>query len=372
MLDPRMTELAKLLVHYSCKMQPGETVLIEAADIPHVFTQELIRIVSEGGGIPLVKLESNDIRRALLLHGSAESWKRVAELECAAMGGAQCYIGIRGSNNVNALADVPQDKQKLYESYVWKPVHQEIRVKKTKWVVLRWPTPSMAQLAEQSTESFENFFFHVCTLDYARMDRAMQPLIELMNRTDRVEIKGPGDTHLTFSIRDIPAVGCSGHRNIPDGEVFTAPVRDSIEGIIAFNTPSIYRGDTHFDVRLRFEKGKIVEATGSNSARLNEILDTDPGARYIGEFAIGFNPYCTKPMKDILFDEKIAGSIHLTPGQCYEETENGNHSQIHWDLVLRQTEDVGGGEIWFDEVLIRRNGRFVSNELQGLNPEQLL
>lgn len=372
MLDPRMTKLAELLVHYSCAMKKGETVFIEAVDIPHVFTQELIRIVTEGGGVPFVKIDSNNIKRALLIHGSVESWKKVAELECKAMSEAQCYIGIRGSENVNAFSDVPHEKQKLYETHVWKPVHQELRVKKTKWVVLRWPTPSMAQLAEQSTESFEDFFFHVCTLDYARMERAMQPLIELMNRTDRVEIRGPGKTNLTFSIKNIPAVGCGGHRNIPDGEVFTAPVKDSINGVIAFNTPSVYRGDTHFDVCFRFEKGKIVEATGSNPKRLNEILDTDEGARYIGEFAIGFNPYCTKPMKDILFDEKIAGSIHLTPGQCYEETENGNHSHIHWDLVLRQTEEIGGGEIWFDGVLIRKNGIFLLPELQGLNPEKLM
>lgn len=372
MLDPRMTKLAELLVHYSCEMKKGETVLIEAIDVPHAFTKELIRIVAEGGGIPLVKLESNEIKRTALLNGTAESWQKVAELECRAMSSAQCYIGVRGSQNVNSFSDVPHDKQKLYETEVWKKVHQEIRVKKTKWMVLRWPTPSMAQLAEQSTESFEDFFFHVCTLDYKKMDRAMQPLIELMNRTDRVELKGPGETHLKFSIRDIPAVGCSGHRNIPDGEVFTAPVKDSIEGVIAFNTPSVYRGDTHFDVRLRFEKGKVVEATSSNTARLNEVLDTDEGSRYVGEFAIGFNPYCTKPMKDILFDEKIAGSIHLTPGQCYEETENHNHSQIHWDLVLRQTEDVGGGELWFDGVLVRKNGIFVLPELKGLNPENLL
>jgi aminopeptidase len=239
-------------------------------------------------------------------------------------------------------------------------------------VVLRWPNPSMAQMAEMSTEAFEDFYFNVCTLDYAKMSRAMQPLVAAMGRTDRVRLKGPGDTDLSFSVQNIPAIACDGGRNIPDGEVFTAPVRDSINGIIQFNTPTIYRGVTHNDVRLEFREGRIVRATSSNTSKLNEVLDSDDGARHVGEFAIGFNPYCVKAMKDILFDEKIAGSIHLTPGSCYDEASNGNKSDIHWDLVMRQTPEAGGGEIWFDDKLIRKDGRFVVEELLGLNPENLV
>ncbi len=229
----------------------------------------------------------------------------------------------------------------------------------------------MAQMAEMSTEAFEDFYFNVCTLDYAKMSRAMQPLVDLMQRTDRVRLKGPRDTDISFSIKGIAAIPCDGKVNIPDGEVFTAPVRDSIKGVIHFNTPTIYRGTTHNDIRLAFSEGRIVEATSSDTARLNEVLNADEGARYVGEFAIGFNPYCTKAMKDILFDEKIAGSIHLTPGSCYDEASNGNKSDIHWDMVLRQTPDGGGGEIWFDDRLIRKDGRFVVAELEGLNPERL-
>ena len=266
---------------------------------------------------------------------------------------------------------MPADKQKLYESTVWKRVHHEVRIKKTRWCVLRWPSASMAQMAEMSTEAFEDFFFDVCTLDYAKMSRAMQPLKAMMERTDRVRLKGPGDTDLTFSIKGIPAVCCDGKVNIPDGEVFTAPVRDSVNGVIRFNCPTLYRGVTHNDVRLVFKNGKIVEATSTATAKLNEVFDTDEGARYVGEFAIGFNPYCTQPMKDILFDEKIAGSIHFTPGACYDEASNGNKSDIHWDLVMRQTPEVGGGEVWFDGVMMRKDGRFVVGELEGLNPENL-
>jgi aminopeptidase len=284
----------------------------------------------------------------------------------------QCYIGARGSLNVSELSDVPTDKQRIFESTVWKQVHHEVRIKKTRWVVLRWPTSAMAQLAEMSTEAFEDFYFNVCTLDYAKMSRAMEPLRDLMQRTDQVRLKGPGDTDLRFSIRGIPAIMCDGRLNIPDGEVFTAPVRDSIEGVIQFNCPTMYRGVTHADVRLQFTRGRIVSATSSNTAKLNEVLDSDEGARYCGEFAIAFNPYCVKAMKDILFDEKIAGSIHLTPGSCYDEAPNGNKSDIHWDLVLRQTPEAGGGEMWFDGQLMRKDGRFVVPELAGLNPERLV
>lgn len=371
MVDPRVTKLADVLVNYSCAVQPEERILIEAIDIPHEFTCECVRLALQAGGRPLVTLKSNQINRALMLAGSPESWNLTADAEELRMRGVQCYIGARGNPNVSELSDVPPDRQKLYESTVWKRVHLDVRVRRTRWVVLRWPSPSMAQLAGLSTEAFEDFYFQVCTMDYKKMARAMQPLKARMEATDRVRILGPGETDLSFSIRGIKAICCEGRRNIPDGEVFTAPVRDSVNGVIQYNTPTLYRGVTHENVRLVFREGRIVEAASSNTARLNEVLDADEGARYVGEFAIGFHPYITRPMKDILFDEKICGSIHFTPGECYEETNNGNRSQIHWDLVLIQTPEYGGGELYFDGQLVRKDGRFVTPELEGLNPENL-
>ncbi len=371
MIDPRTEKLADVLVQYSCAVQPGENVLIEAIDVPHEFTKALVRRVAAAGGRPLAMLKSNEIQRALMMGGSREGWDLIAEVEALQMKMAQCYIGIRGNANVAELSDVPAEKQKDYEQTVWKRVHHDVRIKHTRWVVLRWPSPSMAQLAEMSTEAFEDFFFAVTTMDYARMGRAMQPLVELMNRTDRVRLEGPADTDLSFSKKNIPAIGCDGKLNIPDGEVFSAPVRESVNGVIRFNTPTLYRGTTHNDVRLVFRDGRIVDASSTASQKLNEVFDTDAGARYTGEFAIAFNPYCTRPMKDILFDEKIAGSIHLTPGSCYDEASNGNTSDVHWDLVMRQTPEAGGGEIWFDDRLVRKDGLFVLDELKGLNPENL-
>jgi aminopeptidase len=371
MLDPRIDKLAKMLIDYSCALKKGEKILIEAIDVPHEFSTALIHHAARAGGHPLVMLKSNQVNRALMKVGEKAQWETIAKVERLQMQSVQCYIGARGSPNVSELSDVSAEKQKLYEATVWEKVHRDVRITKTRWCVLRWPTASMAQMAEMSTEAFEDFYFNVCTLDYAKMSRAMQPLKKLMESTDQVQLKGPADTDLTFSIKNIPAICCDGRVNIPDGEVFTAPVKESVNGIIHFNCPTVYRGFTFNDIRLVFRNGKIVEATSSASEKLNEILDTDAGARYVGEFAIGFNPYVTKPMKDILFDEKIAGSIHFTPGACYDDASNGNKSKIHWDLVMRQTPEVGGGQVIFDGKPIRKDGRFVVRELLGLNPEKL-
>jgi aminopeptidase len=370
MIDPRMTRLAELLVHYSTDLQRDDKVLIEAIDVPHEMTCELVRVARAAHGHPLVTIKCNQVNRALLLNCSPEQVRLIADTEALRMNNVQAYIALRGSPNIAELSDVPAAGHKLYQDTVWKRVHQEIRVPKTKWVVLRWPGPSMAQQANKSTEAFEDFYFNVCTMDYERMARAMIPLKERMERTDKVKIVGPG-TALTFSIKGIPAIPCDGKLNIPDGEVFTAPVRDSVNGTVHYNARTVYQGTIHDNVRFEFKSGKIVDAKSTNTKHLNEVLDADDGARYIGEFAIGFNPYITEPMLDILFDEKIAGSFHFTPGQAYAEADNGNKSTIHWDLVCLQDEAHGGGEIWFDNNLIRKNGLFVTEDLKPLNPDNL-
>lgn len=372
MRDSRIEQLAKNLVEYSVDVQPNENVLIEMNGEEVELVKCLVEQVAKRGGRPFVQLNNPSVRRTMLFHASKEQVELMTELDLARMEQMQCYIGIRAGSNVNELKDVPTDKMKLFDQIYSSKVHMEQRVKKTRWVVLRYPNDAMAQLAEMSTEAFEDFYFNVCNLDYAHMEQAMEPLYQRMLKTDKVRIVSPG-TDLTFSIKNIGARKCSGHRNIPDGEVYSAPVRDSVEGTIHYNTPTVYRGTTFQNVKLTFSKGKIVEAeAGEQTARLNEILDSDEGARYIGEFAIGFNPYILHPMNDILFDEKIAGSLHFTPGQTYEQTDNGNRSSIHWDLVLIQRPEYGGGEIYFDDELIRKDGLFVASDLVGLNPENLV
>ena len=368
MTDPRYLKLAKLLVEYSTQLKKGDRVFIDAIDIPDDFTIELMRAARRAGATPLVEVRHGRITREVLRGTDDKHAALVRDIEMFRMKRVQAYIALRGSANINESSDVPSDRMSLY-SRVLRPV-LNYRVNKTRWVVLRWPTPSMAQAAGMSTEAFENFYFDVCTMNYPRMARAMAPLERRMKRADRVHIKGPG-TDLSFSIKGIGAKMCKGDRNIPDGEVFSCPVKNSVNGHIQFNTPTIYSGTRFDNVRLEFNGGKIIKATANQTKRLNEILDTDAGARYVGEFSLGFNPYIQSPMCDILFDEKIAGSMHFTPGQAYEDCDNGNRSAVHWDMVLIQRPDWGGGEIWFDGELIRKNGRFLPRDLKPLNPERL-
>lgn len=368
-MDTRIKQLADVLVHYSCNVQKGEKVLVsyDGATAKPLIKQ-VIKEIYACGGLPYTEIRDSSISREILLGCTEEQLQFMNEYQLKQMEGMQAYISVRASENAAEHADVPSTQQNLY-SRIMRPV-MRYRVDHTKWVVLRYPNEAMAQLAHTSLENFENFYFDVCTLDYGKMNKAMDVLETLMNKTDRVHIVSPG-TDLTFSIKDIGAVKCSGERNIPDGEIYTAPVRESMNGRISYNTPSEEDGFTFENIVFEIENGKIVKATANDTDRINELLDTDENARYFGEFAFGLNPYILHPMKDTLFDEKIAGSFHLTPGCAYEDADNGNQSAVHWDLVMIQRPEYGGGEIYFDDVLIRKDGLFVLPELEILNPENL-
>ncbi|MFM8470223.1 MAG: aminopeptidase [Limisphaerales bacterium] len=368
MTDPRFAKLADLLINYSCAIKKGENVMLDMIDVPDEFTVELMRATRKAGATPIVEVRHSRVTREVLKDTNEKHAKLVHDIELRRMKHMQAYIAIRGAHNATESADVPSDKLALY-SKILRPV-LNYRVNKTKWCVLRWPTPSMAQAASMSTEAFEDFYFDVCTMDYAKMARAQMPLQRRMQKADQVRLTSPG-TDLTFSIKGIGAKMCKGDRNIPDGECFSCPVKTSVNGAIQFNTPTLYSGTKFENIRLEFKDGKVIKATGSNEKRLNEILDTDAGARYVGEFSLGFNPYIMSPMCDILFDEKIAGSLHFTPGQAYEDCDNGNRSAVHWDMVLIQRKEWGGGEVWFDGELIRKDGLFIPKDLQPLNPENL-
>ncbi|UUZ79618.1 aminopeptidase [Paenibacillus sp. P26] len=371
MRDPRLKQLAHNLVRYSVDLQPGENILIEMIGLrDQELTKCIIEEVYAVGGHPLVEFRDPSVTRSLMLGGTEELYRTMADIELNRMKRMHAYLAVRSGDNITETSDVPDEKMRLYIKEYQRPVIDQ-RVNHTKWCILRYPNGSMAQLANTSTEAFEDFYFNVCNLDYGKMSEAMDSLVELMEKTDQVRLVAQG-TDLSFSIKGIPAIKCAGKNNIPDGEVFTAPVKDSVNGVIAFNAPTIYTGTSFENVTLRFENGKIVEATSNDTKKLNDILDTDEGARYIGEFAIGVNPHIQRPMKDILFDEKIDGSIHFTPGNAYTEADNGNRSSVHWDMVLIQRPDYGGGEIYFDGRLIRKDGKFVVPELEKLNPEHLI
>ncbi len=360
----RYAKLANLLVKYSTELKKGDRVLLDMIDVPDEFSIALMRAVRAVGATPLVEVRHTRISRELLRGTDQQHAELVRDVELFRMKKVQAYIAIRGSANVSETSDVAPDRMALYSRIV-RPV-MNYRVNRARWVVLRWPTPSMAQGANMSTEAFEDLYFQVCTMNYAKMAKAMAPLEKRMRQADRVHLKSPG-TDLTFSIKGIGAQMCKGDRNIPDGEVFSCPVKDSVNGQITFNAPTIYSGTKFENVRLEFQDGKIIKATANNTKKLNEILDTDAGARYVGEFSLGFNPYILSPMCDILFDEKIAGSLHFTPGNAYDSCDNGNRSAVHWDMVLIQRPEWGGGEVWFDGELIRKNGMFLPKDLKPLN-----
>lgn len=371
-MDQRIEVLAKNLVEYSMEVKPGDKVYVQyTGSSTAPLARQIVKEVYRVGGTPYPHYSDPKMERELLLGCTEEQLNLMADRDCLVMSQMDCYVGIRGAENVNENADIPSEQMGMYGRIYTSRVHHDIRVPKTRWVVLRYPNDAMAQLANTSTEAFEDFYFRVCNLDYSKMGKAMKNLVDYMQRTDRVHIVGPG-TDLTFSIKGIPAIPCAGECNIPDGEVYTAPVRESIHGTLSYNAPAVYQGFTYENIKLKFENGKIVEATANDTIKINEVFDTDEGARYVGEFAIGVNPYILHPMKDTLFDEKIMGSFHFTPGNCYDEAPNGNHSAIHWDLVCIQTPEYGGGEIYFDDVLIRKDGRFVVPELECLNPENLI
>lgn len=371
-MDLQIKQLATTVIEHSITLQKGEKVYIDyegcGAD---EFITELINQIYEHGGIPFLHTISAEFLNEILKNCYEEQIKIMRDSALYEIKQMDCYIRIKAYNNKSALSDIPIDKLNMYTKFFTKPVHLNERVNNTKWVVLEYPTAGFAQMAKMSLPKFKEYYFNACTLNYSKLQNAMEALLSLMNKTDNVHITGP-NVNLTFSIKDIPTVPCYGIRNLPDGEIYTAPIKDSINGYINYNTASIFNGYTFENIKFTFYKGKIIKAEANNSKLLNEILDTDEGARYIGEFSLGVNPFISKPMMSTLFDEKISGSFHLTPGACYNTAPNGNDSSIHWDLVLIQTKEYGGGDIYFDNVLVRKDGLFVLPELEILNPDNLI
>ena len=368
-MDDRIIKYAKVLVNYSVDVQKGDNVWISLQDCPRNLGIAIVKEVVARGGYPYVEYLDSRTNKEIIKAMPKDYYKRKLSWDLPKMKEVDAYIRIRGNYNLFELVDVPTDKVKTQSLNYGEPINK-VRLKK-KWVIGNFPSPSYAQQAGMSTEEFENYFYNVCTLDYAYMSKQMDALVKLMNKTDKVRIVGKG-TDITFSIKGIGAVKCSGERNIPDGEVYTAPVKNSVNGVITFNVPTIENNIRFDNISLTLKDGKIIKATcDKNQDKLNAILDTDEGARYIGEFSFGINPYITIPMLDILFDEKMCGSIHFTPGSSYEDADNTNRSAIHWDMVLSQLPQYGGGEIYFDGKLIRKNGEFVIDSLKGLNPENL-
>ena len=365
MKDPRVKELAEILVNYSTAVKEGDVVLISAAGFQCLpLVKEIYALCLQNGAKYVTWEFSNaDMAKVFYDNASEDQLKFFPQHRLDLMKQVDVYIGIAAPDNTMALAEANQGAM-LTNMRTMRPITDQ-RVEHTRWVVTRYPTQAAAQDAKMSLDDYENYVFNACCIDWNAMSAKQDKLRALMEAADRVTIRS-ADTHLTLSIKGIPAIKCDGLRNMPDGEVYTAPIRDSVEGHIVYNCRTIYNGKEFPDVRLEFQEGKVVRAsTSGNQNDLEMILNTDEGARYIGEFALGINPGIRRATGSILFDEKIALSLHTALGSCYNECPNGNKSAIHWDLIkILDTE----GEIWFDENLIQKDGSYVHPDLLDLNP----
>jgi aminopeptidase len=367
MKDPRIARFAEILVDYSTRVKKGDVVLINAAGFEAApLVKELYALCLKRGAKYVEYGFSNpEIDRQFYNLATRQQLEHFPQHKLDFYKTLTVYIGISAGENSMVMANARQQAMVAYQKLT-KPLIDQ-RVKHTRWLVTRYPTHAAAQEAKMSLEEYEDFLFSACCVDWNSESKKQDKLKKLMDRSKEVRIVAP-DTDLRFSIKGLPGVKCDGRYNMPDGEVFTAPVRDSVQGHITYNCPSIYQGKEYNGVRFEFKDGKIVKASaeGDMTAPLNKILDTDEGARFIGEFSLGINPGIRQPMRNILFDEKIFGSIHFTPGQAYDECDNGNRSAVHWDLV----KILHNGEIWFDNQMIQKNGRFVHKDLLVLNPDQ--
>ncbi len=363
-------KLAKQIVNYSFGVKHGERVLIQYSDCDVEFLECIQQEVYNAKAYPFFKEVNRSLLKKQLLNGDEKLFEDMVRFDKELYSSMDCIALIGGANNIYEYSNVPSSQKSLYDKIYTQQIHFDIRCKK-RWVLLRYPTSSFAQLSGMGTKEFEKYFFDVCGLDYSKMDKASKKLKALMEKTDKVKIVAP-NTNLEFSIKGLPAIICSGQCNLPDGEVYTAPIKNSINGEITFNVPAMNGGFKFENIWLKFENGKVVDFNCNNNAEFERILNLDEGSRYVGEFALGINPYVTKSMNDILFDEKMCGSLHMALGCSYDDCDNTNKSVLHWDLILNQTDSFGGGEIWFDNVKIRENGVFILPELVDLNPENLL
>lgn len=361
-------KLSETIVHYSLGVKANEKVLIACTVECKPLVLKLIDAITEVGGVPIVKLGDDEIDAYALKHTSDERIQLLANMEEFDVEHFDCFIRIRYTKNVYETKDVPVEvTRKLGKA---KEHADDIRINERRWVLLNYPSMVDAYKAGMPTKEFFDYAVDVMNVNYKEMYDAILPLKKLMEETDMVRIVGP-NTDISFSIKGIPAIPCCGNCNIPDGEIYTAPVKDSVNGTITYNTPCPYQGNIYTNVSLTFKDGKIINATSDqDDEKLNEIFDTDEGSRYVGEFALGVNPKVLHPMGDILYDEKILGSIHFTPGRAYKDAFNGNISSVHWDMVLVQRAEYGGGEIYFDGKLIRKDGKFTLPELEPLNYNQ--
>ncbi|MDD6212905.1 MAG: aminopeptidase [Clostridiales bacterium] len=368
----KMEILAKTLVNISCEVKPGDRVLVEYDNIEEAgdLAALIVREIYKNGGIPFAEIRDLQMEQELVRGCTREQLAARRIWESSRLREMDGCICLKSSEEPEGWETVPMTRRELYLSLYQKRI-QDIRSQKTRWVTLFLPNRRNQEYFGGNSWELLDYYCNACNINYKRLRKAMKSLVKYMNRTSQVHITGPG-TDLSFSIEGMNAIPCAGEHNMPDGEVYTAPVIDSAEGWICFNVPTVYRGRILEHVTLHFHRGKVTDIHADGGFPEKEDFLNDPGAVCLGEFALGLNPVIDRPLIDSLFDEKAGGSFHLALGNAYANADNGSRSQIHWDLVCLQTPQWGGGEISFDGVKIRQDGRFQIEELLCCNPENLI
>lgn len=348
-------KLAKILVYYSGKVKTGDKVyiaMVEADTLP--LAKAVYSQVIQAGGFPFVEFQSALLERELMIHGSQEQLDWINEPEALTMEWADVYIGLRGNRNPYELQGIPADKIKSHKRSMG--VISAMRTELPRWVLIRVPNESFAQQAEMSLDEMMDFFFLATLRDWEKESEGYQKIQQVFQKATHVQVKG-FNTDIAFNTEGRQYVVGDGKYNMPDGEVFTSPVDDSAEGHIYFEFPGIYAGQRVQGISLEFKHGRLLRAISeSNQDLLDQILQMDDGANRIGEFGIGTNFGITRFCSDILYDEKIGGTIHIAMGRAYTECGGINQSALHWDLIkdLRQE-----GEIFLDGVKVFNNGKFL-------------
>lgn len=372
MIDPRLKRMVDNVINRSLEIKPNQVVLIESSKNCSAAIKYMVELIAKKGAIPLIYFTESEIKRAIVENGTQEQFELMAKHDIARLKDVDVYINMVDSENSYDMSDVSQEKRNIYQQYYFKPINFGVIVPEKRWITVDYPSISAAQRAAMSTEEYEKYFFSAVNIDYDKLSRAMAPLKELLDKANKVKIESP-TTNLIFELGKYQAEICDGKINIPDGEVFIAPLKESVNGHIKFNVPSRYQGTVFNNIELLFKDGQVIKAKAdNNNEKLNQILDTDAGSRYVGEFAIGTNPNIKKPITNILFDEKILGSIHFALGHSHKLSDNGNESAIHWDIVKLLTKEHGGGKIYLDDTLLQENGVFIPEELQQLNHKRLI
>jgi aminopeptidase len=354
-VDPRWRELGELLVNYSLAVQPGEKVMVAMGELEsYPLVRGVFEAVVKAGGYPQVQFLSESLRHQLLKYGSAEQLAWVPALEAYGMEWADCYLGLRGASNLHEHDDIPADRLSLNQKAMGKI--SALRWEKTRWCLVRVPNAAFAQQAQTDEETITEMFFNACLLDWPKESARWREWAKRLDGSKRVRVTGR-ETDLSFSVQGRKWFAWEGKSNMPDGEIMTAPVEDSLNGEIFFDLPGVLSGRLIHDIRLRWKAGRLLEASSStNQDFLRAVLATDAGSGIVGEFAMGTNLAVNRFCKDILIDEKIGGTVHLAFGRSYPECGGLNSSAIHWDIV----KDIRAeGLVEVDGTPVLRNGEFL-------------